>query len=54
LEAHPGGGAGAVMRPVSSVFKDLLRVDDGNDSSPNGWTGRNALGVPGRAQYTKV
>jgi len=42
------------MRPVSSVFEDLLCVDDGNDRGPNGQTGRIALGVPGRALYTKV
>ena len=54
FEAHPCGCASVIMRPVSSVFEDLLWVDNGNDISLDGQTGRNALGVPGRALYTKV
>jgi len=54
FEAPPGGGICAIVRPVSSVFDDLLSVDNGNGSGPNGRTDRNALVVSGRAPYTKV
>jgi len=50
VEAHPGDG----VFPVTSVIRNLLLVEDGNGNSPNGRTGRNALGVPERALYMKV
>jgi len=54
FKAHTGGGADAIVRPVSLVFDDFLSVDDDNGSSPNGRTGGNASGVPRRTLYTKV
>jgi len=52
FEAHTGGGADAIVHPVSLVFDDLLSMD--NDSSPDGRTDRIALGVSKRTLYTKV
>jgi len=39
FKGHTGGGADVIVHPVSLVFGDLLSVDDGNGSSPNGRTG---------------
>jgi len=49
-EAHPGGGAGAIMRPVLRPPS----VEDANGSSSNSPTCRHALGVHGTAIYTEV